>query len=445
MTETSKETKAQRAERLKGALNPWSAYAEIERFAREGCDSIPPEWLNTYFRWWGVYTQGDGVGAVGGTGGEGKAVPYLHGAHPHPERSSAAAQTAARSPISPSGTRAASPTSRCARTSSCTGCGSRICPTSSRALSRGRHHHAGLLRRRHPQRHRLPGGRSGRRRDRGRLAARPGRDGHAQRQPGVLQPAAQVQDLHHRLPRLVLLPRDQRRGAHGRPTSVHGRDRLLGARGRRALDRSAPGTAARRLRALGAGAPGGQGRDEIFRDSDVLRENRRRRVSSSSSSSTAGRRSASRPSSSGASARSSTRRCPRSAGRRLPRPRRYPSAEAGRPGLCRCRCAARPADVTAARAPPQACRALRLGRPAHHGDAELLVLERTARLAHELARELEALGLRIDASPFWRGTIACTGSEFCKIALTETKGFARRLVADLESRLPGFEQHSRST
>ena len=39
MIETSKETKAQRAERLKGALNPWSAYAEIERFAREGWDS----------------------------------------------------------------------------------------------------------------------------------------------------------------------------------------------------------------------------------------------------------------------------------------------------------------------------------------------------------------------------------------------------------------------
>ena len=30
------ETKAQRAERLKRALNPWTAFAEIERFAREG-------------------------------------------------------------------------------------------------------------------------------------------------------------------------------------------------------------------------------------------------------------------------------------------------------------------------------------------------------------------------------------------------------------------------
>jgi sulfite reductase (ferredoxin) len=58
-----------------------------------------------------------------------------------------------------------------------------------------------------------------------------------------------------------------------------------------------------------------------------------------------------------------------------------------------------------------------------------------------LARGLEAEGLRLDASPFWRGTVACTGTEFCKLALTETKAFARWLVADLEQRLPGFDQH----
>ena len=81
------------------------------------------------------------------------------------------------------------------------------------------------------------------------------------------------------------------------------------------------------------------------------------------------------------------------------------------------------------------------GDPRATGMQNLLVLNVPRSLADELARELEALGLRIDASPFWRGTIACTGSEFCKIALTETKGFAHRLVADLESRLPGFEQH----
>src|SRR5262249_29512941 len=72
-----KETKAQRAERLKGALNPWENLAEIRKFASEGFQSIPAEWLNTYFRWWGVYTQGDGIGAIGGKGGEGKAVPFF--------------------------------------------------------------------------------------------------------------------------------------------------------------------------------------------------------------------------------------------------------------------------------------------------------------------------------------------------------------------------------
>jgi sulfite reductase (ferredoxin) len=72
-----KETKAQRAERLKREKNPWEHLDEIRRFAREGFDSIPPEWRNSYFRWWGVYTQGDGIGAVGGAGGEGKAVPYF--------------------------------------------------------------------------------------------------------------------------------------------------------------------------------------------------------------------------------------------------------------------------------------------------------------------------------------------------------------------------------
>ena len=72
-----KETKAQKVERLKGLLNPWDAYSEIVRFAREGFQSIPPAWLQTYFRFWGVYTQGDGVGAVGGKGGEGKPTPYF--------------------------------------------------------------------------------------------------------------------------------------------------------------------------------------------------------------------------------------------------------------------------------------------------------------------------------------------------------------------------------
>ena len=74
MTNAVKETKAQRVERLKRAKNPWEGLEEIRRFAREGFESIPPEWIGTYFRWWGVYTQGDGAGVTGGQNGEGRAL-----------------------------------------------------------------------------------------------------------------------------------------------------------------------------------------------------------------------------------------------------------------------------------------------------------------------------------------------------------------------------------
>ena len=74
---TAKESKAQRAERFKQQKNPWECFDEIREFAARGHAAIPDEWLKTYFRWWGVYTQGDGAGAIGGSGGEGKATPYF--------------------------------------------------------------------------------------------------------------------------------------------------------------------------------------------------------------------------------------------------------------------------------------------------------------------------------------------------------------------------------
>lgn len=72
-----KETKAQKVERLKREKNPWDAWDEVRRFAREGRASVLPEWTGTYFKWWGVYTQGDGLGVTGGTAGEGKASEYF--------------------------------------------------------------------------------------------------------------------------------------------------------------------------------------------------------------------------------------------------------------------------------------------------------------------------------------------------------------------------------
>jgi sulfite reductase (ferredoxin) len=58
-----------------------------------------------------------------------------------------------------------------------------------------------------------------------------------------------------------------------------------------------------------------------------------------------------------------------------------------------------------------------------------------------LAKEFDAIGLKVGGSPFWRGTVACSGTEFCKLAITETKSFSRWLVEELEERLPGFDQH----
>jgi sulfite reductase (ferredoxin) len=71
------ETKAQKAERLKREKNPWNAFDEVRAFAREGRSSVVPDWASTYFKWWGIYTQGDGVGATGGKGGEGVASDYF--------------------------------------------------------------------------------------------------------------------------------------------------------------------------------------------------------------------------------------------------------------------------------------------------------------------------------------------------------------------------------
>jgi sulfite reductase (ferredoxin) len=60
--------------------------------------------------------------------------------------------------------------------------------------------------------------------------------------------------------------------------------------------------------------------------------------------------------------------------------------------------------------------------------------------AQILVDELGAAGLSTAASPFWRGAVACTGTEFCKLAITETKDFTRWLVAELDERLPEFSQ-----
>ncbi|MGB7844749.1 MAG: nitrite/sulfite reductase, partial [Candidatus Acidiferrum sp.] len=60
-----------------------------------------------------------------------------------------------------------------------------------------------------------------------------------------------------------------------------------------------------------------------------------------------------------------------------------------------------------------------------------------------VVNELTAGGLPVDSSAFVRGTVACSGSEFCKLALTETKSYARWLTEQLEERFPNYQDQLR--
>ncbi len=77
MADNTTETKAQKVERLKREKYAWARFDEIKEMARQGRAAVTPEWAGTYLRSWGIYTQGDGVGVIGGKGGEGKATDYF--------------------------------------------------------------------------------------------------------------------------------------------------------------------------------------------------------------------------------------------------------------------------------------------------------------------------------------------------------------------------------
>jgi len=74
-TQAPTETKAQRAERLKQEKNPWESLAEVRAFAPGGFSAVPEAWMKTYFRWWGIYTQGDGAGALAAPAVKGRLRP----------------------------------------------------------------------------------------------------------------------------------------------------------------------------------------------------------------------------------------------------------------------------------------------------------------------------------------------------------------------------------
>jgi sulfite reductase (ferredoxin) len=70
---------------------------------------------------------------------------------------------------------------------------------------------------------------------------------------------------------------------------------------------------------------------------------------------------------------------------------------------------------------------------------KLLVLDVPAERVDSLVAELDALGLPSTASRFRRGTMACTGLEFCKLAIVDTKDTATALVRELERRVPELD------
>ena len=72
-------------------------------------------------------------------------------------------------------------------------------------------------------------------------------------------------------------------------------------------------------------------------------------------------------------------------------------------------------------------------------EQKLLLLDIDERGVSELVDELRAIDLEAAPSAFRRGTMACTGIEFCKLAIVETKQRAQDLYAELDRRLPGFD------
>ena len=57
----------------------------------------------------------------------------------------------------------------------------------------------------------------------------------------------------------------------------------------------------------------------------------------------------------------------------------------------------------------------------------------------DLVARLDAIGLSARPSGWRQNTMACTGIEFCKLAIVDTKNRARDLVAELEQRLPDLD------
>jgi sulfite reductase (ferredoxin) len=437
------ETKSQRVERLKRGKNPWEALDEIRRFAREGFGSIPPEWIGTYFRWWGVYTQGDGEGVLGGKNGEGKALPCFMVRIRIPNGILLSSQL-------------------------------RTIAELSRRHSRGI---ADLTVRQNIQLHwvtieALPEildalwlcglnttGACGdvTRNITGCPVAGVDADEICDASPLVFETDKMLAgnaDFYN-LPRKFKLsitgcriwcvyPEINDLGLTAIHRTLQGKQEVgfsLRVGGGLSTE---PHLAAR----LNAFVRWNQveavirGVAELFRDSTQLREHRER-------------------------ARLKflflrhdwtaddfQRELERRIGFRLdPAADEGPPADIYRdhvgihpqkqPGLVYVGAAVLRGRITAEQMQSAADLADRFasGELRTTNMQNLLVVNVPKLQSESLAKELDSIGLRAGASPFFRGTVACSGTEFCKLAITETKSYSRWLVEELEERLPGFKQH----
>ncbi|MER5490318.1 nitrite/sulfite reductase [Streptomyces sp. NPDC002490] len=80
------------------------------------------------------------------------------------------------------------------------------------------------------------------------------------------------------------------------------------------------------------------------------------------------------------------------------------------------------------------------GRLRTTAEQKMIVLDITEDKVDSVVAALEAMDLRVTPSPFRRGTMACTGIEYCKLAIVETKARASSLIDELERRLPEFDE-----
>ncbi|MFF3780950.1 nitrite/sulfite reductase [Streptomyces sp. NPDC001933] len=73
-------------------------------------------------------------------------------------------------------------------------------------------------------------------------------------------------------------------------------------------------------------------------------------------------------------------------------------------------------------------------------EQKMIILDVAQDQVDSLVTGLEALDFQVRPSPFRRGTMACTGIEFCKLAIVETKARGAALIDELERRLPDFDE-----